>query len=351
MHSFVGTNANSVWQAAAKDLLASGYDQPSRAGPTKEIRPVAIQISDSRDRIVFARPMNPAFAVAEVLWILAGSDDAGFVEFWNPRMKDYVDPGARRLHGAYGARLGSRPKLSRRAEAILRGDITKQPTPIDQLKRSEQILTHSPATRQLVLQIWDKEVDLPNPDPVSNDVPCNVASQLLVRGGQLEWFQLMRSTDIVWGLTYNLVQWTTLQEIVAGWTGHGIGTFTLVSDSLHVYRRHLDSLSAWATAMPPVGLGRPSDLGVARYSMWEQLFEKVVDDALDIMDARSEREILAAADRHSDLPGGYREWLFLLAADGLRRQGHEKQARELVLEAGKYWSTSWLAWADNRGRT
>ena len=73
--------------------------------------------------------------------------------------------------------------------------------------------------------------------PVSPDIPCNVQSCLKVVGGSLDWLQIIRSNDLFLGLPYNLIQWTSLQEVFAGWIGLAVGSYNQVSDSLHVYDR------------------------------------------------------------------------------------------------------------------
>jgi thymidylate synthase len=108
----------------------------------------------------------------------------------------------------------------------------------DQLERAYLALRANEASRQLVLQIWDPRVDLPNEDgsPSSTDVPCNVVAILKVRNRRLEWTQIMRSNDVFRGLPHNIVQFTSLQEIFAGWLGVELGTYNHISDSLHFYK-------------------------------------------------------------------------------------------------------------------
>ena len=80
-------------------------------------------------------------------------------------------------------------------------------------------------------------VDLPDLDgsPANEDIPCNVLAMLKVRDGALHWTQVMRSNDLFLGLPYNIVQFTMLQEVLAGWLGVRVGPYNVVIDSLHVY--------------------------------------------------------------------------------------------------------------------
>jgi hypothetical protein len=174
--------ANEAWKAAA-ELLRTGIDQHHSnplGGGSREVHHVAISIEDPRQRWVFARrpPINPAFALAEVVWMSRGRNDAAFLTHWNKALRRFVgdDP---ILHGAYGHRL-------------------RYHFGADQLVRAAGVLSNSPSSRQAVLQIWDARNDLPQPDgtPVSKDIPCNVISCLKMVDGHLEWLQLIRSNDI-----------------------------------------------------------------------------------------------------------------------------------------------------------
>ena len=236
---FQGSTADDVWQQVAQAFRQSDRvtTQDGRGGPTREILHAAISIEDPRQRWAVSRrpPLNPALALVEVVWIMNGRSDLAFLEFWSKEYRKFVGDGPE-LHGAYGYRI--RRHLSK-----------------DQLDRAFRVLSSDPDTRQVVLQIWDPEVDLPNPDgtPANDDIPCNVLSVPKVRGGRLEWLQVIRSNDVFRGLPYNLVQFTSLQEILAGWLNIECGTYNQVSDSLHVYERNAGSVLA-SYPLPDVAL-------------------------------------------------------------------------------------------------
>jgi len=126
--------------------------------------------------------LNPAFAIAEIVWIMNGRHDSEFLNRWNSRLPLFAGAGPR-YDGAYGHRL-------------------RRHFGIDQIQRVCDALSTDRASRQAVLQIWDARTDLPAPDgtAASADVPCNVSSLLKVRGGRLQWTQIMRSNDVFLGL-------------------------------------------------------------------------------------------------------------------------------------------------------
>ncbi|HEX5502233.1 MAG TPA: thymidylate synthase [Thermomicrobiales bacterium] len=340
-----GASADDVWRQAAARVCAAGERQEGRGGATKEVLHAAFTIADPRQRVVFARPINPAFAIAEVLWILAGANDSEFLAFWNPRMRQFTDDAAPHVfHGAYGYRLGHRPRLSPGAARALRHPAGRRAAGPDQLRRAVAALAESPASRQVVLQIWDAERDLPDPLPRSRDVPCNIASHLLLRDGRLEWLQVLRSNDLVWGLPYNIIQFTTLQEVVAGWLGVDVGTYTQVSDSLHTYERHWGALEA-VTTDPVVVPRNGADLRIGPYEAWEEIFARLVDGALALTRASSAAALLDIGATLADQPPAYAEWAALLTAEALRRRGYGEEAARVISAAGPFWGASWRRWA------
>src|SRR5260370_24286567 len=148
-------------------MAASKFEEPevarlqaSRSGQTRELLGTAFTIKSPRQRWVTSRQpaLNPAFAIAEVIWIMSGRRDAEFLNYWNPKLPQYAGSG-KNYHGAYGFRL-------------------RRHLGLDQLERAYQALSNNPDTRQVVLQIWDSCVDFPLTDgsPADPDIPCNVCS-------------------------------------------------------------------------------------------------------------------------------------------------------------------------------
>ena len=336
--------ADSAWKQAARLLQRKVEIQTGRDQPTRELLHVAFSLADPRQRLVFARPFNPALAVAEVIWILSGSNSSRFLISWNSRMNQFVDDDACVFHGAYGHRLGSRPRLLGDTERALRISTNEGPPLLDQLRAAYDALLHHPDSRQVVLQIWDPIRDLPNPTPRSADVPCNLISHLMIRGGRLEWLQVMRSNDLIWGTPYNFVQFTCLQEIMAGWLGVDVGSYMHVSDSLHVYQRHWNELDTLVLDQDVVIPTNRSDLRITGYDEWEEVWERVANIAVALAKGVSPDAAVEIVDGVNDLPAGYVEWIALLAAESLRRYGYNDEAATLIERAGGYWATSWQQW-------
>lgn len=225
---FSGRTANDVWRQAAIKLLGSNSGtSESRLGKTNEILHAVFSIDNPKQRWVICRnpPISIAFALAEVVWILNGSNEAQVINYWNSALSRHAGSG-KTYHGAYGYRI--RKKFG-----------------IDQLERAYHVLKNDPQSRQTIIMIWDPIEDLPDKfgKPVDPDIPCNICSMLKVRDSKLEWTQIIRSNDIFLGVPYNFIQYTTLQEILAGWLEIDVGSYTQLSDSLHLYQKDEETLS------------------------------------------------------------------------------------------------------------
>lgn len=390
MVSFEALSCNQVWKQAAAAVRDNGLMQESRTyksavtTETLELVHASMTVANPRDRIVFARPINPAFAIAEVIWILAGSNDVGFVRFWNETMKNFSDDGIT-LHGAYGHRLGSGnsgdfwPELVTVKEPVAYYARNMQ---LDQLRAAYNALSIVPHSRQVVLQIWDYKRDFPYNGGAarSKDIPCNVLAHLLVRDGKLHWLQIMRSNDLMWGTPYNFIQWTTLQEIMAGWLGLQLGQYTHVASSLHVYEDHWDELKRlelgayYVDGDAPKGTTKLmfkqpdpdnlSDLRIQGYTPWARVFEYVVSAALELTRITHIREVFQLNedfheaiglpewftyhDKSTSGAGAYCQWMALLSAETCRKLGNVDEALHFIQFAGPYYQASWMQWLERK---
>lgn len=95
------------------------------------------------------------------------------------------------------------------------------------------LLKKDVTSRQVVLQIWNPTYDF---GTMSKDKACNTAVALLIRDGRLRMTVFNRSNDVVWGAYgANVVQFSVLQIYMAYKIGVGVGPYTQISNSYHVY--------------------------------------------------------------------------------------------------------------------
>lgn len=214
-----GITADEVYCDIFKKLEKYGKVVFGRNGQAKELTHVCLSIADPTQRWIEKRKpiISPAFAIAELVMIMNGCDEAGIINAWNPALPKFQGK-YDRYPGAYGKRLRSS-------------------FGVDQINKAYEALNNNPESRQVVMEIWKPDIDLPRNEgkPNNDDIPCNICSMLKIRDGKLLWTQIMRSNDIVFGLPYNILQFTFLQEIIAGWLNVEVGEYMHISDSLHMY--------------------------------------------------------------------------------------------------------------------
>ncbi len=222
-------SASELFAQACHAVLAAGQPSAPRGLPTVEVLGASLTLTDPRRRLVDvppARVINPAFAVAEAMWILSGSDDP-WIYLYNERLAGYADDG--RLMGAYGPRL-------RRWHGT-----------VDQLARVRRQLTEDPGTRRAVIQLFDPEADSGD----HKDVPCTLGYRFFLRDGLLHMHTTMRSQDLWLGFCYDIFTATIVQELLARWIGAELGSYWLCVDSLHLYDRDLPKAQQLPRATVP----------------------------------------------------------------------------------------------------
>jgi len=219
---FFGESANDVWDQAYTRIRDSKLTEISRVGKTRYINQAVFYITNPRKRIVVNREpvFSIAFSVAEIIWILAGSNKSSVINLFNPSLPKFAG-NTDTYYGAYGFRLIN--------------------STVNQIKLAYETLRDNPNSRQVVLNIWNPELDLPNENgkPRSADIPCNLMSILKVSHGKLFWTQIMRSNDLILGTPYNFMQFTTLHELFANWLNLELGDYVLVCNNLHIYEKKL----------------------------------------------------------------------------------------------------------------
>ncbi|MFI1888785.1 thymidylate synthase [Streptomyces jumonjinensis] len=204
--------------AGAISLAKSGERVSPRGMATREVRDVHLLLTKPRARLLYAPPariVNPAFAVAETVWHLSGSD-APWIFDYNARLRKYADDGV--LLGAYG------PRMRNWAGKV------------DQLARVVEILKEDPDSRRALIQLYNPAQDTAG----HKDVPCTLGFRFHLRAGRLHMATTMRGQDVWIGMPYDVFFYTVLHELVAGWLDAELGEFHLHVGSLHIYDSHVE---------------------------------------------------------------------------------------------------------------
>lgn len=256
--------AGSVDEAYVKGLrllVDHGRQQDTRAGTAWALdTPLAVTYTQPQNRVLMnpERDANPFFHLFEALWLLAGRNDAKWLDqFVHDFSSRFAEEGGR-LHGSYGYRW-------RNHFDVDGGGNANMP---DQLDTVVRLLKENPQDRRVVIQMWDAPSDL---GQSFNDVPCNLMALPRLRVGAVkdEWGFAMddrhllldltvynRSNDLYWGMFgANAVQFSMLQEYLAGRIGVGVGKYVQISNNAHLYGVHVEK--AIASALPKFQIKEP----------------------------------------------------------------------------------------------
>ncbi|TWH83454.1 thymidylate synthase [Sedimentibacter saalensis] len=322
----VGKTANEVWKKAAAKLLKQNNTLNGRTGEVYELLHTFIEIKEPRQKWVFDRipPISVGYALAELVWIINGEDRSDVINAWNPSLKTFSGKG-KFYHGAYGKRI-------------------RYHFGFDQMEKAYQALQNVPESRQIVIQIYDTKVDFPveSGRPRDADIPCNVCSMLKVRDEKLEWCQIMRSNDVLLGMPYNFVQFTGIQEILAGWLRLDVGSYNHYSDSLHLYNRDISK----------IGIGQEMKIrNNDSLSLSKEESERVFKDIYERMKALvfnevTEKEIYSLAQLNSEHEA-YNNIMLIIAAYIAHKVHYSDLTKELVEKCkNSVYTTMWNRWVN-----
>lgn len=329
MSEFItGKTADEVWKKATNILLNQDEVLKGRTGEIYELLHTFITIEEPRQKWVYDRipPLSVGYALAELVWIMNGEDRSDIINAWNPSLERFAGK-SDFYHGAYGKRIRSHFGF-------------------DQMEKAFQALQNVPETRQVVIQIYDTKIDFPieNGRPQDEDIPCNICSMLKIRDQRLEWCQIMRSNDVLLGMPYNFVQFTCLQEILAGWLEIDIGSYNHYSDSLHLYNRDISK----------IGIGKEIEIkNNDCMSLCKNESEKVLKDIYERMHALvlkdvTENEIYSLARLDSEYKA-YNNIMLIIAAYIAHKVSYYDLTKELVEKCtNNLYTTMWYRWINNK---
>jgi thymidylate synthase len=224
LHTYKAINLQEAYKTMLYDLMNEGLTTAPRGMETKEFIPCVFQIENPLSRIIAldSRKMNLFYAMIETMWYLNGDDALEPLTYYNKAMANFSDDG-KILRGAYGARLIKKNQTLDKSQFGL---------VFDKLQKD-------PSSRQAVAIIWDPWFDHQS----TKDVPCTVGFIFTIRENKLNMTTVMRSNDIVLGTTYDAFAFMIFQEFLARKLHVGVGSYTHVANSFHIYDRHYEQ--AW----------------------------------------------------------------------------------------------------------
>lgn len=317
LRTFRAIDFQSVFKTALYDLMTEGNIEFPRDMETREFVPAVFQIDNPLSRMLSlkTRKANPFYGMIETLWYMNGDDSVAPLAHYNKAMLSFTDDGTT-LQGAYGARL-----IKQRNEL----DKSQFGLVYDKLKAD-------PSSRQAVMVIWDPWRD----HKFTKDVPCTVNFMFTIRQNKLNMTTIMRSNDIIWGATYDVFSFTMFQEFLARKLGVGVGTYTHLANSFHVYKRHYDM--AWDMIKDNTPAVLMPEMPETSWSMFNDLYafehkvrlgESVNSDLLN--------EALAFGEY-------WDQWALMILIHKAIKLGDEKHYEEYMSRLGEPYNTLVRDW-------
>ena len=236
------TNFNSTLYYFVKQIYETPeYTITPRGQETKEILFANFAITNTHNRLctISERQWSSVYYYAELLWYLSGSNKLKYILPFSKFWKDISDDGIT-LNSAYGSRIfAAHPRIAN-------NNIIQWKNVIDILKKDKD-------SRQAIIHIKVPEDDV----EYTKDLPCTVYLHFFIRSNKLHLMCHKRSTDVIYGLCYDVPIFMTLIEIMANELEVETGTYYHVSDSLHLYKRHYNM------AKNIIAAGEPKDVGTS----------------------------------------------------------------------------------------
>ena len=167
---------------------------------------------------------------------------------------------------------------------------------------------------------------------------------LKVRQGKLEWSQIMRSNDVLLGMPYNFIQFTGLQEILAGWLELDIGTYNHYSDSLHLYNRDISKVDI-AEETP---LENKDSLSLCKEET-EKLFKEIYERMKSLTSSGTvENDIYSLAQLDCEY-NAYNNIMLIIASYVAKKKQNDDLVTELMKECtNKVYVAMWNRWIDRK---
>lgn len=310
-------NTYPSFTTAYVDLLEQVYLEPEhvcapRGMKIKESLGVSFRITNIRHRIPYIphRELSIAYMIAELVWYLSGNNSTEWISNYSSFWKTISDDGVT-ANSAYGAR-------------IFKVHPYQSGIGWSQWEFIKAELTKDPDSRRAVIHIR-----MPQDSYFAKlDVPCTLTLQFFIRDGKLHQVASMRSSDLILGLAYDVPAFTFFQELLAFELGVECGSYTHVSNSLHIYERHwpmvekiiadpFEEEHPWrAREMPPIPSLPPLET------------LNIIEKAITLATTQDELEGVVSATCGCVEFSYWQDWLFILAAHRANKlkipQLHEK---------------------------
>lgn len=268
------------------------------------------RINNIRDRLPYIphRNFSLSYMFAELIWYFSGCNSTKWISKYSSMWNDISDDGAT-ANSAYGSRIFHLHKYQ-----MTYKDVDKD---FNQWNYVKEELTRDPDSRRAVVHIRMPQDSL----LASKDVPCTLTLQFFIREGALHQVVSMRSSDVIFGIAYDIPAFTMMQEYLANQLNVECGSYTHVSNSLHVYEKHFDMCEK-IIAQPfteqvqfrckPMNMMPKENMPIKElfdfeYSLWNKELPKIISEIND-----------------SSLDNYWKDWLYGIARFiAIKRKDHD----------------------------
>lgn len=209
-------NYNQQYYNALEKILLEGRIVNPRVLECKEVICFQFKI-DPNDNIITLPGFetNVKYAKEELKWYLSGSNRIDFSDIIKKTWKKYSDDGIH-VNSAYGHRIFGRHTLF-----------------LNQWEWVKEELKADKHSRRCVINI-NSVIDKKE----TNDSPCTMFYQVLIRDNKLIWITTMRSQDIYYGTRNDIYCFTEMQKKLAKELKLEVGDYYHLCNSLHLYEKH-----------------------------------------------------------------------------------------------------------------
>lgn len=205
-------------------LLKDAPEIDSRVGKTKELFNVCFILDDIRSRKILdpMRRQSEEYIKKELAWYFSKTNRVAFIlqasRFWEKVTDDGIH-----VNSNYGEKAFKPDPVRSQYDRVL-VELSEHPN-----SRRAVIVYMTPYVLRKIAS--------------TNDFICNIYSQFCIRDGKLDQVLYTRSCDFIFGWCNDVPFFTVLQEMLATDLGVGLGAFTQVIGSLHIYERHFNLLN------------------------------------------------------------------------------------------------------------
>lgn len=211
------------WYDRISELAKNGSTDTSRDGAVVGEIINAITTIEDPTRCILRSPIRKLpmrYCIGELLWYLSGNPSLSAIQLYTNAWDRMSDDGET-VNSNYGHRIQN-------AVDEVDGKL------FDQMKMVEHLLSVDPNSRQAVIHIKQARDVLVNP---TKDLNCTVCLQFFIREDKLYMTTYMRSNDLWMGFPNDVFQFTCMQIYLAMRLNVGLGSYTHVAGSLHMYER------------------------------------------------------------------------------------------------------------------